>query len=50
MTTNYATEPEAWNHPREDDSLVEKPCPVCRGYQERVDACITCEGYGTVLT
>ncbi len=48
MATKYAARPETWN-PTHDDEQTEKPCPVCRGYEDKVDACITCEGNGTVL-
>ncbi|MDJ0463199.1 hypothetical protein [Streptomyces sp. H27-C3] len=49
MPTNYATDTEAWNHTREDDEPNEQPCPRCRGRYPKIDACIECEGNGTVL-
>lgn len=49
MPTKYATNPETWNSALDSAEQTEKPCPVCRGYVDKVDACITCEGNGTVL-
>ncbi|MEU7147100.1 hypothetical protein AB0B15_03525 [Streptomyces sp. NPDC045456] len=48
MTTNYADAGDHWDYSH-DDELIEKPCPRCRGRWPQVDACVECEGDGTVL-
>ncbi|MET9120024.1 hypothetical protein [Streptomyces sp. NPDC004528] len=41
-----------WTEPgesRNDGHTTERPCPHCRGRWPEMDACIVCEGDGTVV-
>lgn len=49
MATNYATEPKVWNSTLDSTEETERLCPRCRGRYPQIDACVECEGDGTVF-
>ncbi|MGD6750269.1 hypothetical protein [Streptomyces sp. BH105] len=45
------TYPSNWTDPREvrnEGRVTERPCPHCKGRWPDMDACVICEGDGTV--